>query len=319
MLADLPVRPALPGGLAELPFLGAGLCYEAPLHDSYLAHQDDIDYVELPTDAFGLRMRWDAEAGRTDWHDRALEIAAALPVLAHGIQMGLADAAPDRTSRLDRYLDRLAPFLDLVDPVWFSDHLDQGSVPDGTELLHGIPIAFTPEQADVVRRNMRTVTDRVRRPLLVENTWYDYVFALPDALPEPEFIRQVLDGTDHGLLLDLTNTWINAQNYGFDVGEWLAAAPLDRVVELHVAGGELRTRGPKAGSWRDSHSRPVPEEVWALVADVVARAPVRAITLEWSNDLPPMSELLDHLARARHILHTKGNHHVSAGNAVRHR
>nr|MDT0665282.1 DUF692 family protein [Micromonospora sp. DSM 115978] len=107
---------------------------------------------------------------------------------------------------------------------------------------------------------------------------------------------------EHGLLLDLTNAWINAQNYGFDVDDWLSAVPLDRVVELHVAGGELRTRGPKAGSWHDSHSRPVPEEIWRLVADVVAVAPVRAITLEWSNDVPPMPELLDHLNRARQLL-----------------
>lgn len=316
--------------IADLPFLGVGLNYEPPMHDQYLAHHDEIDYLELPTDAFLLRMRWDDEDGRTAWRDRAVEIAGAFPVVAHGIRMGLADAAPYRTS----YLDRLEPFLDLIDPVWFSDHLDQGSVPDGaqrTELMHGIPIAFTAEQAQAVRRNMQTVTDRVRRPLLVENTWYDYMIKIPGAMDEPEFVRQVLDGTDHGLLLDLTNTWINAQNYGFDVDAWLAAAPLDRVVELHVAGGELRTRGPKAGTWHDSHSRPVPEQVWALVADVVVAAPVRAITLEWSNDVPPMPELLDQLNRARQLLHAspfyqnkrvaapEGISHVTPGNAVRDR
>lgn len=283
----------------DFPFLGAGLCYEPALHDEYFAHRDEIDYLELPTDMFLFRMARDARRGDPPvWRDRAVALAAAFPVLAHGIRMGLGDAAPYRTA----YLDLLAPFLDLVEPRWFSDHLDQGNIPDGDALPHGIPIAFTAEQAALTRRNMRIVSERIRRPLIVENTWYDYVIPLPGAIGEPAFITEVLRDTEHGLLLDVTNLWINAANYGFDVSEWLDAAPLHRVVELHVAGDELRTTGPKAGTWCDSHSRPVPEEVWELVEHVVARAPVRAITLERSNDIPPMAELLAEVERSRQIL-----------------
>lgn len=300
-----------------LPFLGAGLCYEPSLHEQYAAHRDGIDFLELPTDTFLFRMGRDAETGSRFWRDRAVEMAVAFPVLAHGIRMGLGDAAPYRTS----YLDGLAPFLDLVDPVWFSDHLDQGSVPGGDPLPHGIPIAFTPEQVAATRRNMAVVTGRIRRPLLVENTWYDYVLPLPGALPEPVFLTEVLRDTDHGLLLDVTNLWINAQNYHFDVWEWLAAAPLHRAVELHVAGDEQRTAGPKAGTWVDSHSRPVPDAVWEIVEHVVARAPIKAITLERSNDIPPMADLLAEVATARQILARtdRRSDDVPAGCAVRDR
>lgn len=287
-----------PGCLNDLPFLGAGLCYEPALHEEYFAHHDAIDYLELPTDMFAFRMARDAERGDPPlWRERAVALAAAFPVLAHGIRMGLGDAAPYRHS----YLDKIEPFLELVEPLWFSDHLDQGNVPDGDSLPHGIPIAFTAEQAALTRRNMRIVTDRIQRPLLVENTWYDYVIPLP-GIGEPAFITEVLRGTEHGLLLDVTNLWINAANYGFDVDEWLDAAPLHRVVELHVAGDEQRSTGPKAGSWHDSHSQPVPEPIWALVEQVVARAPVKAITLERSNNLPPMAELLAEVDRSRQIL-----------------
>src|SRR5205814_1724690 len=118
-----------------------------------------------------------------------------------------------RGAHLD-YLERLAPYIETLDPVVFSDHIDMGNLPDH-ELgmyFHGMQIPFTHEQAVVFRRNMRVFADRIRRPLLVENIFYKFVVPMPDGLPEPIFIGEILQGTDHGLLLDVTNLHINAMN-----------------------------------------------------------------------------------------------------------
>jgi uncharacterized protein (UPF0276 family) len=71
---------------------------------------------------------------------------------------------------------------------------------------------------------------------------------------------------------------------------------MDRVVQLHVAGGYW-----SGGVLVDSHSRPTPPEVWALLDEVLARAPVKGLIIERDEDLPPFDELLGELDRAREV------------------
>ena len=276
----------------EIPLLGAGLGYQYALHDEILANCGDIGFLEIPTDQFlnnGL-----------DWSERLPNLKQNFTTVAHGIYMSLGDASGPH---LD-YLERLAPYIEMLEPVWFSDHLDMGNIPDddlGT-YFHGMQVPFTRAQAAVLRQNMRVMTQRIRRPLLVENIFYKFVIPMPDSLPEPVFIGEVLEGTDCGLLLDVTNLQINAINFGFDPYDWLALAPLDRVIEIHVAGGQTLASGPWKGKWADTHSQPVPDAVWKLVEYVVKRAPVKGVLLERDQNYPPMRDLLTELRIAREIL-----------------
>src|SRR5262249_8722494 len=88
----------------------------------------------------------------------------------------------------------------------------------------------------------------------------------------------------------------NAVNHGYDPIAFLDRLPLDRVVQLHVAGGHWHD-----GLLIDSHSTPTSPEVWALVDAVLARTPVKGIVLERDEDLPPFTELLAELEQARAI------------------
>ena len=168
--------------------------------------------------------------------------------------------------------------------------------------FHGMQVPFTHEQAAVFRHNMQVFSERVRRPLLVENIFYKFVFPMPNGLSEPAFIGEILKDSEWGLLLDVTNVYINALNFGFDPYDWLAQAPLERTVEIHVAGGELRTSGAWEGKWADTHSQPVPDAVWRMLEYVVARAPVKAVLLERDQNYPPIQEMLAELDIARGIL-----------------
>ena len=143
--------------------------------------------------------------------------------------------------------------------------------------------------------NIAEVRRRIDVPLILENI--TYAVALPGAeMDEAEFLAELLDRTGCGLLLDVTNLHTNAINHGFDPIAFLDRLPLDRVVQLHFAGGHWHD-----GVLVDSHSRPTPPEVWALLEEVLARAPVKGIILERDEDLPPFGELLDELDRARAI------------------
>ncbi len=60
-------------------------------------------------------------------------------------------------------------------------------------------------------------------------------------MSEAEFIARVCDGADCGLMLDVNNAFVNATNFGFDVDEWMRTVPLDRVVQMHIAGHDWFT------------------------------------------------------------------------------
>lgn len=286
----------------ELPVLGAGLGYHFDLHEDILANADGIDFLEIPTDQFLQQP--------PDWQERLDVLTRRFPVVAHGIYMSLGAAGGPHLE----YLDRLAPYIDLLDPYWFSDHIDMGNLPDHdlAKYFHGIQVPFTRDQAAIFRQNMRTFRERIGRPLLVENIFYHYVVPMPGSLPEPVFISEVLRGTDSGLLLDVTNMYLNSLNLGFDAYAWLDQAPLEHTVEIHVAGGEQIRSGPRKGRWADTHTRPVPDEVWRMVEYVVARGPVKAILLERDGDFPPFSEILAELSIARAILASAGRHPSAA-------
>jgi len=275
-----------------LPLLGAGLSYQHELHDEIVDCRAGIDFLEIPTDLFVDQL--------PEWSDRLTEMMENFTTVAHGIYTSLGDAAGPH---LD-YLEHVAPFITTLNPVWFSDHLDMGNDPGDAKAMHahGMPVPFTRAQVEVFRQNMSVAQKRIGLPLLVENLFYKFVIPMPGSLPEPVFIHEILEGTEHGLLLDVENLYVNSLNFNFDAYDWLEQAPLERAVEIHVAGGERAIGGEWAGKWLDSHSQPVPDEVWKLAEYVVKRAPVKAILLERGQRFPPMADLLAELEIARGLL-----------------
>ncbi len=275
-----------------LPLLGAGMVYQPTRHGETLEHRAGIDFLEVPTDT--------VLANLPDWSGRIEELKQNFVVIAHGIYMSLGDASGPH---LD-YLDRLLPYLEMLEPVWFSDHVDMGNMVDDPIGMHfhGMEVPFTQGQAAAFRRNMRTFQQRVRLPLLAENIPHEFLIPIPGGLPEPLFLREALQEPECGLLLDVENLRINALNFHFDAYAWLEQAPLERTVEIHVAGGEQQATGDRAGRWIDTHSQPVPDADWRMVEYVVARAPVKAITLERDQRYPPMEDIVAELDIARGIL-----------------
>jgi uncharacterized protein len=206
------------------------------------------------------------------------------------MSIGTAEAlSPD-------YLHRLAALTERVDAPWYSDHLSFTKVPE-TDIEQLTPLWFTQESLATVCRNLRQLSGVIGdKQFLLENI--TYYFPVPGSeITEAEFITRVLNDTDTGLLLDVNNVWVNSLNLGFDPYEFLDSIPLERTVQIHLAGGRY-----VRDLLVDTHSAPVHETVWEMLGYVLDRAPVKAILLEWDQDWPEFSVLLDHLDRARAIL-----------------
>ena len=103
---------------------------------------------------------------------------------------------------------------------------------------------------------------------------------------EPEFLNRLCEKADCGILLDVTNLYINSKNHGFDPRTWLNELNPERIVQLHVVGYSVR-----AGRWEDLHSEPIQDDLLGLIREVLAYAPVRAIIIERDSNFPEPEEL----------------------------
>lgn len=211
--------------------------------------------------------------------DRAAE---RFPVLTHGLMMNVGG-----TTELDpAYLRELRAFLSRMGARYHTDHLCwTGS--DGAIVHDLLPL---PHDRQAVRRCVEQI-DRIQQalslPFAVENISY---YLVPGGgMAEVDFIGEVLDRADCGLLLDVNNVQVNADNHGFDPLQFLEALPLQRVVHLHVAGGQRRPHLDDLVI--DTHGTDVSPRVQALMAWVVERLGPVPVIYERDHEIPPLAEL----------------------------
>ena len=112
--------------------------------------------------------------------------------------------------------------------------------------------------------------------------------------PEWEFLAEVANRADSGILLDVNNVYVSAMNHGFDPEKYLEALPPERVWQVHLAGHTDR-----GSHLLDSHSRHVCDEVWALYRFVTRRIGAVASLVEWDEEIPAWHVLEAECLRAR--------------------
>ncbi|MBK6921026.1 MAG: DUF692 domain-containing protein [Deltaproteobacteria bacterium] len=218
---------------------------------------------------------------------RLAAIAERIPVISHGLMMSLGSTDPFD----DAYFTDLRDFLARIDAPWHSDHLCWSGV-DGALLHDLLPVPFTTASATRIASRVREAQDRLGRTMAVENvSWYLQLGA--PQKDEPEFVTEVLERADCQLMLDVNNVFVNSANHGFDPYDWLRKVPLDRVIQLHIAGHDR---------WEDdlivdTHGNTVRPEVYDLLAWVIERTGPKPVVLERDSDIPPLPTLLDEVAR----------------------
>jgi uncharacterized protein (UPF0276 family) len=228
------------------------------------------------------------------------------PIVTHGLTMSLGGV----DALGDVYLADLAAFLRDVRTPWHSDHLCFGSV-DGRALHDLLPVAFKQASVPHIADRIRRARDVLRVPLAIENVSY-YWHPGRMEMGEPEFLARLCEAADCGLLLDVNNAYVNATNFGLDVDAWMRAAPLERVVQIHVAGhewfevderglGEPQPPHARGAMIVDTHGADVPGPVLALLGRVLERTGPVPVVLERDQNVPSLDELLVELARIRAV------------------
>jgi uncharacterized protein (UPF0276 family) len=261
---------------------GVGVLFRDAFAEALLgAARPPVDWLEIVPEDFlerGARARRTLDALSTRY-----------TLVPHAVSLSLGGVDP-----LDEVLlERLTGLVRELDPPWWSEHLGCVRV-EGSYTQAVLPLPMSEEAALHLGARARLAAARVGKPLLLEN-FAAYAVMPGSALDEAAFLRAVCEASGCDLLLDVSNLWLNARNFGHDAEDVVDRLPIERVREIHLAGYEL-----KDGFAVDSHSRPVPEEAWRLYRRVIARAGRLVPTLiEWEVDLPPAERLFQEVARAR--------------------
>jgi len=221
---------------------------------------------------------------RGGWYPHALSrVRERYPIVTHGLTLSIGSSAPPP----EDYLTELRAETRRLGTPWHSDHLCLTSA--GPLVLHELlPLQQTSKNARRAAEHLCRARDHLGLPMLVENiTWYAHPGQRE--LPEADFITEVVERADAGLLLDVNNVWVNSQNHGLDAQAFIAALPLERVRQIHVA-GHTRT---ESGLILDTHGAPVVDPVIDLLEWTLRRTGPVPVLLERDNDVPELSELLD--------------------------
>ena len=218
-------------------------------------------------------------------------IAAHYPTVLHGVSLsiGSTDAL-----NLD-YVRDVARLRDRIGARWASDHLCWTGVA-GRNSHDLLPLPYTAASFAHVADRVAAVQDVWGQPLILENP-STYVEFTHSDMPEWEFLAQLCDRTGCGLLLDVNNVYVSSRNHGFDPLTYLDALPLDRVVQVHVAGHtDLGTH------CIDTHIGPVVPPVWALLQHVWRRGLRASVLLEWDAEIPSFAELCAEATTAQRFM-----------------
>lgn len=261
-----------------MPLVGIG--YRRPLADWLAESPPEVECVELTAEHF------------FDLPDDAVRAAAGRrPVFVHGL--GLSLATPGSAD--EATLNNFKRVVNAAQPEWISEHVAftrSGEV----DLGHLNPVPPTRQMADRIAENAAALAEACERPLILENITTN--LQLAGELKEAEFLNLLCDKAETGLLLDVTNLFINSKNHDFDPFEWLRQLQPDHIVQLHIVGYTRRD-----GRWHDSHSERIQPDLLELCQAVVEYAPVKAVTIERDDKFPESDALREELTMLRTALH----------------
>ncbi|MGI8641655.1 MAG: DUF692 domain-containing protein [Pyrinomonadaceae bacterium] len=273
--------------------LGVGIGFREQFRADLFLHQAEIDFLEITADHY------------LDTNAQKLEELQLLkehfPLIPHGLNLSLGSA-----EGVDEvYLEKFAGLIENVQPAWFSDHICF-TKSGGTDIGHLAPLPFTHEALEVLKRNIKRVKEFIKTPLILENITYMVRFPLAE-MSEAEFLREVLEETDCGLLLDVTNLYINSVNHGYDWREFIDELPLEKVVQLHFVGSHKHEN-----LLIDAHANKTGDEIWEVFREVCARCEIKGAILERDENFPPFAEILAEIKMARILLENPNFAEISA-------
>jgi Uncharacterized protein conserved in bacteria len=267
--------------------LGVGIGLRIPHYEHILTKKPVCGWFEIISENFMI------DGGRPlHLLDQILE---QYQVVQHGVSMYFGSAEP-----LNReHLQRLKTLVRRTKTPWLSDHLCWGSV-DGSYSHDLLPMPYTFEAARLTAQKIKEVRDFLEVPIAVENVSSYAEFHVSE-MTEWEFLNEVVEGADCGILLDVNNIYVSSQNHSFNPFTYLESVPIERVAQIHIAGHSKFEK-----YILDTHDHAVIDPVWKLYARAVELAGPTPTLLEWDDHIPSFDEVHAEALKANRYLPAEG-------------
>jgi uncharacterized protein len=262
---------------------GIGIGLRVPHYNHILSEKPTVDWFEIISENFLC------DGGRPlKVLDQILE---QYRVVQHGVSAYFGSAEP-----LNReHLKKLKRLVKRTNTPWLSDHLCWGSV-DGRYTHDLLPMPYTFAAVKVTADKIRQARDFLETPIAVENVSSYAEFHVSE-MTEWEFLSEVVERADCGILLDVNNIYVSSRNHGFNPADYIDQIPAGRVAQFHIAG---HSRYQKY--ILDTHDHPVIDPVWKLYERALRRAGPTATLLEWDARIPSFQEVHREALKARRFI-----------------
>ena len=251
---------------------GIGIGLRVPHYRHILAEKPVVDWFEIISENFMV------DGGRPlEVLDQILE---QYRVVQHGVAtyFGSADDL-DKT-----HLRKLKRLVRRTNTPWLSDHLCWGSV-DGRYTHDLLPMPYTFAVAKHTAEKIKAARDVLEVPICVENV-SSYAEYHASEMTEWEFLSEVVELADCGILLDVNNIYVSSKNHSFNPYDYLDNIPHHRVGQIHIAGHSKFEK-----YILDTHDHPVLDPVWKLYAHAIKLVGNTATLLEWDDRIPTFDEV----------------------------
>jgi hypothetical protein len=156
---------------------------------------------------------------------------------------------------------------------------------DGRYTHDLLPLPYTWEAVERTAARVRAMQDYLEIPIAVENV-SSYAAFTGSEMTEWEFLTEVVERADCGILLDVNNVYVSSVNHEFDPMEYVNAVPAERVAQIHIAGHSKYER-----YILDTHDHPVIDPVWELYDRAIERCGPTPTLLEWDDHIPSFDEV----------------------------
>ena len=251
---------------------GVGIGLRIPHYNHIFEKKPVVDWFEIISENFMV------DGGRPLWVlDQILE---RYRVVQHGVSMYFGSAEP-----LNReHLRRLKTLVKRTKTPWLTDHLCWGSV-DGRYSHDLLPMPYMFEAAKKTAQKIREARDFLEVPIAVENV-SSYAEYHVSEMTECEFLTEVVEDADCGILLDVNNIFVSSQNHNFNPLDYVSNVPHDRVAQIHIAGHSKYEQ-----YILDTHDHAVIDPVWQLYTRAIELVGPTATLLEWDDRIPSFEEV----------------------------
>jgi len=214
------------------------------------------------------------------------------PLLLHDYLGQLSDPLSDFA------LQRARQLQERYQGPWIAEHFQCLHTQDRARSLDYVfPPLYTEEFLERFCENAVVLRNAVGAPLVMENI--PGFFSVRHAqMSEAQFLTKFFERTGCGFLIDVPHIWLAAHYRKIDAREYLADFPLNRVVEIHVAGVEYDR--DLQGPW--IAPTPPNDEILDVASWVAERAPhLRAVTVDVFSPTVTASQLEDSMRRTRAV------------------